>query len=242
MADVVIFGAAMSAQVVHAFLNKDSDHRVVGFTVHAAYATSDRFEGLPLVPWERLEEAFPPTQVQLLGPIGYRGLNEFRRDRYLEGKARGYRFASFVHPSCIVYTKEIGEHCFILPGTTIEPYVTIGNNVIIWSGSHLGHHCVVGDYCFFSGQVLVAGAARIGERCFVGFNAAVAPGLSIGDGCFLSAGTIVVKNIPAGSIVRRAGEVSIAPIPAARIHHLLRHDRSNFSAAPFTGSSERGRE
>jgi acetyltransferase-like isoleucine patch superfamily enzyme len=222
MADIVIFGTSMAAQVAHNFLGKDSDHRVVGCTVDAAYATSDRFEGLPVVPWERLEEAFPPTQVQLFGPFSHRRLNEFRRDRYLEGKARGYRFASFIHPSCIVYAKEIGEHCFILPGTIIEPYTTIGNNVVIWGGSYISHHCVLGDHCFLSGLTGIGAATRIGERCFVGATVATLPGLTIGDGCFLSAGgAFIDKNIPSGSIVRRASKVSIAPVPAARIRHLL---------------------
>jgi sugar O-acyltransferase (sialic acid O-acetyltransferase NeuD family) len=221
MADIVIFGASVSAQVARISLERGSDHRIVGFTVDAAYATSDRFDGLPLVPWEQLEEAFPPTQVELLGPISYRRLNEFRRDRYLEGKARGYRFASFIHPSCIVYAKEIGEHCFILAGTVIEPYATIGNNVVIWGGTYIGHHCVLADHCFISGQVGIGAATRIGERCFLGIKVGTPPGLTIGDGCFLSAGAFVAKNVPPGSIVRRTATVSIAPVPAARIRHLL---------------------
>lgn len=162
MADLVIFGVSMSGQVAHADLERDSDHRVVGFTLDTANATSDRFDGLPLVPWERLEQAFPLTQVQLLGPISFRRSNESRRDRYLEGNARGYRFACLVHPRRIFDAKEVGEHCFILAGTTFEPYVTIGNNVIIRSSSHIGHDCVLGDYCFLSGQVVIAGATCFG--------------------------------------------------------------------------------
>ena len=222
MADIVIFGAGMSAQVAHACLEKDSDHRVVGFTVDTAYATSARFAGLPLVPWERLEAAFPPAQVQLLGPFSHRRLNEFRRDRYLEGKARGYRFASFIHPSCIVYATEIGEHCFMLPGTIVEPYVTIGKNVIIWGNSYISHHCVLGDHCFLSGRAGIGAATRVGERCFFGGMVGTLPGLTIGDGSFISSGAaFVAKNIPPGSIVRRSGKVSLSPIPAARIRDLL---------------------
>lgn len=222
MADVVIFGAGMSAQVAHTFLKRDSDHRVVGFTVDAAYAASDRFEELPLVPWERLEQVFPTGKVELLGPFSHRRLNEFRRDRYLEGKARGYRFASFIHPSCIVYATEIGEHCFMLPGTIIEPHVTIGNNVIIWGNSYVSHHCVLGDHCFLSGRAGIGAATRIGERCFFGAMVGTLPGLTIGEGSFISAGAaFLTKNIPPGSIVRRADKVDISPVPAARLRDLL---------------------
>jgi UDP-3-O-[3-hydroxymyristoyl] glucosamine N-acyltransferase len=222
MADVVIFGAGMSAQVAHAFLKRDSAHRVVGFTVDAAYATSDRFEELPLVPWERLEAAFPAREVELFGPFSHRRLNEFRRDRYLEGKARGYRFASFIHSSCIVYATEIGEHCFMLPGTIIEPHVIIGNNVIIWGNSYVSHHSVLGDHCFLSGRAGIGADTRIGERCFFGAMVGTLPGLTIGEGSFISAGAaFLTKNIPPNSIVRRADKVSISPVPAGRIRELL---------------------
>src|SRR4051794_33185280 len=111
MADVVVFGAGQLAEVVKAYIDAHGPDRVVGFTVDGEYRTGDTFHGLPLVAWDRLEDRFPPAAVKLLGPISYRRLNGFRRDRHLEGKARGYEFASFVHPAAHVYATEIGENC-----------------------------------------------------------------------------------------------------------------------------------
>lgn len=221
MADIVIFGASMSAEVAKVYLESHTDHRIVGFTVDPAYANDDRFHGLPLVPWDRLEQVFPPSEVELLGPISYRHLNEFRRDRYFEGKARGYSFASFIHPHCHIYTIDIGEHCFILEGNVIEPYAKIGNNVILWGGSHIAHHCVVGDHCFFSSQVGIAGATRIGERCFLGGKVGVTEGRTIGDGCFLSAAVTVTKDVPPCSVVIRSRRDRIVPIPSSRMRRLF---------------------
>jgi sugar O-acyltransferase (sialic acid O-acetyltransferase NeuD family) len=221
MSDIVIFGASMTAEVAKAYLEAHTDHHIVGFTVDPAYATTDTFHGLPLVPWDRLEQVFPPSQVQLLGPISYRRLNEFRRDRYLEGKGRGYRFASFIHPDCHIYTGDIGEHCFILEGNVIEPYAKIGNNVILWGGNYIAHHCVIGDHCFFSSQIGIAGATRIGERCFLGGKVGITEGLTIGDGCLLSAAVIVTKDVPPGSVVVRASRDRIALFPSSRARGLL---------------------
>jgi sugar O-acyltransferase (sialic acid O-acetyltransferase NeuD family) len=221
MADLVIFGASRSAEVAKAYLDAHSEHRVVGFTVDAQFATSGRFADLPLVAWEHLEQFFPPDRVQLLGPISYRRMNEFRRDRYLEGKARKYRFASFIHPDSRIYTKDIGEHCFILAANVIEPFVTIGNNVIVWGGSYLAHHCVIGDHCFLSAQVGIAGATRIGERCFLGGQVGVIEGLTIGDGCLLSGGAVVAKDLPPGSVVVRGAKDHVAPFHSARMRYLL---------------------
>jgi len=221
MSDIVIFGASEGAQVVHTYLKRYSDDRVVGFTVDAAYATSKRYDGLPLVPWERLDEVFPPTQVKLLGPISYRRLNEFRRDRFLEGKARGYNFASFIHPSCVIDASEVGEHCFILAGTVIEPYTTIGNNAAIWGRTYIGHHSVIADHCFISGEVVIGATTRLGERCFLGIRSGTTPDTTIGEGCFVSADAFVTKSIPPGSVVRRADQLSISHVPADRIRRLL---------------------
>lgn len=226
MAEIVIFGTSMAAEVAKVYLEAYTDHRIVGFTVDPAYATLDAFHGLPVVPWDRLEQVFPASKVMLLGPISYRRLNAFRRDRYLEGKARGYRFASFIHPDCHIYTNHIGEHCFILEGNVIEPYAQIGNNVVLWGGNHIAHHCVVGDHCFLSSQVGIAGATRIGERCFLGGKVGITEGLTIGEGCLLSAAVVVTEDVPPNSVVVRASRDRIVPLSGSRVRGLLLRRRS----------------
>jgi sugar O-acyltransferase (sialic acid O-acetyltransferase NeuD family) len=221
MADIVIFGAGQIAEVAKVYMDAHSDDRIVGFTVDAQYAKVDRFHGLPVVPWENLEEFFPPDQVWLLGPLSYRRLNEFRRARYLEGKRRNYRFASFIHPNSHVYTKEIGENCFILEANVIQPFAKIGNNVMIWSNNHIGHHSIIGDHCFLVGQVAIAGDTRIGEGCFLGGKVGISGGLTIGDDCFLSIGVVVTKDLASGSVVLRGARDRVAAFPSSRMRGLF---------------------
>jgi sugar O-acyltransferase (sialic acid O-acetyltransferase NeuD family) len=221
MADIVVFGAGQIAEVAKVYIDAHSDDRIVGFTVDRQYAKADRFHDLPLVAWEDLENFFPPDQVKLLGPLSYRRMNEFRRARYLEGKCRGYQFASFIHPNSHVYTTEIGENCFILEANVIQPFVKIGNDVIIWSGNHIGHHSAIGDHCFLAGQVGIAGAVRIGQGCFLGGKTGVTQGVTIGDDCFLSFGVIVTKDLAPGSVVVRGSPDPIARFPSSRMRGLL---------------------
>jgi acetyltransferase-like isoleucine patch superfamily enzyme len=220
MADVVLFGAGQIAAVAKVYLDAHGPDRVVGFTVDAAYRSAESFAGLPLVAWESLEERFPPAAVKLLGPLSYRRLNEFRRDRHLEGRARGYAFASFIHPACHIYTDVIGENSFILENNVIQPFVEIGVGVMMWSGNHIGHHSVIGDYCFFASQVGLGGGARIGNRCFVGGKVGVEGGVSVGDGCFLGSDVLVKKDLPADSAVPGRA-APIAPYPAARLKRFI---------------------
>jgi len=90
-------------------------------------------------------KTFPAAAGQAAGALSYRRMNEFRRIRYLEGKRRNYQFTSFIHPDSHIYTTDIGENCLILEANIVQPYARIGNNVIMWSGNHIGHHCVIGD-------------------------------------------------------------------------------------------------
>lgn len=195
MSDIVVFGAGRIAEVASVYLQHHSPHRIVGYCVDGAFRRDDQFMGRPLVDWELLEARFPPTQVQLLGPLSYRRLNAFRRDRYLEGKARGYSFASFVHPNSQVYP-EVGENCFILEQNVVQPFVELGNNVILWSGNHIGHHATVGDHCFFSSHVGITSGVRIGQGCFFGGKSAVAADLTIGDWCYLGPASAVEEDVP----------------------------------------------
>jgi sugar O-acyltransferase (sialic acid O-acetyltransferase NeuD family) len=220
MADLVIFGTGHSAKVAKIHIEAHSAHRIVGFTVDAPYVTADRFYDLPVVAWDCLEQVFPPDRVELLGPISYARMNEFRRDRYREGKARNYRFASFIHPSCLVSTDDIGEHSFILERTIVEPFVKIGDNVVIWGGCHIGHDAVIGDDCFLSGDVLLGARTQIGDRCFLSARAAVQGDRTVGEACLIGFGAVVRRNLAPGSVVSAAPN-RITPAPSSRVKRLL---------------------
>lgn len=45
------------------------------------------------------------------------------------------------------------------------------------------------------------GRVTIGNRCFIGYHSLIMPNVRIGDDCIIGAGSVVTKDIPAGSIV-----------------------------------------
>ncbi|WP_162901620.1 acetyltransferase [Breoghania sp. L-A4] len=206
MSDIVIFGAGQLASVISVYIARESSHRIVGYTVDDSYlGGSSTFNGLPLVAWERLEEHFATDRVLLLGPVSYRDANRFRRDRYLDGKARGYDFASFIHPATHIYSDRIGENCIILEGNVVQPFAEVGNNCILWSGNHVGHHTIIGNHCFLASQVGIGGNARIGERTFFGGQSGVIDNTSIGEGCIIGAGSTVLNDLGDESFVMFRG-------------------------------------
>ena len=96
--------------------------------------------------------------------------------------------ASFISSHATVLNDgRIGENCFIFEDNSIQPFVTIGNNVTLWSGNHIGHHSTIKDHCFIASHVVVSGGVEIGEECFIGVNATLRDHIKIGAGALLLA-------------------------------------------------------
>lgn len=199
--DVVMISAGAAAEVLAYYLDHMSDFNLVGFAVDRAYLTEAKFISRPVTAWEDIRERFPPDQVQLIGPPTYSRLNTFRRDRYTEGKAMGYEFASYIHPDSMIMTKDIGEHCVILHGVTVLPRTRIYENVVIWCDSHVGHHCVIGAHTFLSSHVGIAGNTAIGEECYLSGKVGVVNGRRIGDRCAIMNAALVKDDVPDDSVV-----------------------------------------
>lgn len=195
MSDLVIFGTGSLAEVAHFCFTRDSEHRIVGFTAHADHITEPIKAGLPVASFETLEREFPPSQCQLFIAIGYRQVNATRARIYDEAKGRGYRLATYLSSRCTHWgDTAIGDNCFILEDNTIQPFVTIGNDVIMWSGNHIGHHSTIGDHCFIASHVVVSGHVTVGERCFLGVNATTRDSITLGARTVVGAGVLIMKS------------------------------------------------
>lgn len=76
----------------------------------------------------------------------------------------------------------------------------IGNNVILWSGNHIGHHSVIKDHCFISSHVVISGFVEVGEYCFLGVNATIANNIRIAKDCLIGAGVTILKDTEEGKV------------------------------------------
>jgi sugar O-acyltransferase (sialic acid O-acetyltransferase NeuD family) len=204
MADVVIFGVGDCASLAHFYLQHDSPHKVVAFTVHREYLpASRRFENLPVVLFEELEQQYPPDLVSAFAPLSSRGMNRRREAIYGSLKNRGYSLISYLssRATCFPGTP-IGDNCFILEDVTIQLFTSIGNNVVLWSGSHVGHHSIVGDHVFFAPHAVTAGHCTIESHCFLGSNSTVKDHLTLGQGTLVGMGAIIARDTAAWTIYK----------------------------------------
>ena len=195
MKSLIIFGAGDIAQLAHYYFSNDTDYKVIAFTVDAAYINASEFCGLPVVPFEEVISHYPPVRCEMFIALSYSNLNQIRKEKYLSAKSMGYRLASYISSRATVLNDfRIGENCFILEDNTIQPFVTIGNNVTLWSGNHIGHHSTIHDHCFLASHIVVSGGVEIGESCFIGVNATLRDHIKIGEKCVIGAGTLILAD------------------------------------------------
>ena len=195
MADLVIFGAGDIARLAHFYFRTDSPHTVRAFTVDAAYRTGDAFGGLPLVDFERVADDYPPGRFEMFVAVSYARMNAVRAAKYEEARTRGYRLASYISSRCTWLTDiPAGDNAFVLEDNTVQPFATIGRNVTLWSGNHIGHDAVIEDHVFISSHVVVSGHTRVGERSFLGVNATLRNGITIGARNLVGAGAAILKD------------------------------------------------
>ena len=146
MAKVIVFGTADFAQLAHFYLTNDSEHQVVAFTVHKKYLSQSELFGLPVIAFEDIEAHFPSQDHAMFAPLSPAKMNTLREEVYSQAKAKGYTLISYISSKATYYGTPVGDNCFIFENNVIQPFTAIGNNVIMWSGNHFGHHSTIGDH------------------------------------------------------------------------------------------------
>ena len=195
MAKVLVFGVGQWAELAHFYLTHDSPHDVVGFTLDAEYIESPEFKGLPVVPYDEVEQHFSPADFKLFIPISFKQMNHLRAEKYYEAKKRGYELISYVSSKATTFPGfECGDNCFILEDNTIQPFVKIGNNVVMWSGNHIGHHSTIGSHVMITSHVVISGCCVIEPFCFFGVNATVRDETVVARETLVGMGVTILKD------------------------------------------------
>ena len=117
---------------------------------------------------------------------------------------------------------DLGEDYEILSPLYVDygAYCHIGRGVFINHGAYFmdGGGITIGDDCFIGPNLGAYTAAHpllpeqrnvglekaspivIGPNCWLGANVTIMPGVTIGEGCVIGAGSLVTRDVPAGSL------------------------------------------
>ena len=97
----------------------------------------------------------------------------------------------------------------------IEPFrddiVTIGDNVVLGSGSIIITHCPIS---FYNRQTV---DIKIGNNVYIGTRSLILPGVTIGDNVVIGAGSVVSKSIPSGVVAVGSPCIPIRHLSEAEI-------------------------
>jgi sugar O-acyltransferase (sialic acid O-acetyltransferase NeuD family) len=213
---LIIVGDSAFAEIAHEYFAGTSRYEPVAFAVEKAFLKRDALLGIPVVPFEGLAERFSPQTHDVYVAIVYTQLNRLRTRLAHAAKTAGYGLASYVSPHAFVWPNvRIGEHCFIFENNVVQPFVTLGDNIVLWSGNHIGHHSHVRDNVFISSHVVVSGFCEIGANSFLGVNVAISNNISVAKDCWVGPGVVLVKDTNEGELYKSPSS-EVAKISAPR--------------------------
>ena len=197
--EIILIGDGEFAEIAYEYFTYDSPYSVKAFAAELQYLKKETLYDLPVVPFEEIEQIYPPDQYKAFVAINSTQLNRPRTRLYKEVKNKGYELVSYISSKAFVWRNvNIGENTFIFENNVLQHHTNVGNNVIMWSGNHIGHRTVVKDNCFITSHVVVSGGCEIGESCFLGVNSTLNDGIKVGKDCFISSGALVNKNTKEG--------------------------------------------
>jgi UDP-N-acetylbacillosamine N-acetyltransferase len=117
-------------------------------------------------------------------------------------KGHGFRFPIQIHPAAVVAAGVvIEEGSVIAAGAIICPGVHIGAHSIVNTAATVDHRTVLAEGVHVSAGACVGGRVRIGQAAFVGMSSTVVTDVTVGEGAFVGAGALVLRDVPARSLV-----------------------------------------
>lgn len=131
---------------------------------------------------------------ELIIGIGYKHL-EIRKKMYerFDGKIP---FGKIIHSSSwLDKSSKIGVGGVIYPRCSIDANVIIENDTIINIGCTVAHDTRIGNHCFLSPRVALAGFIDVEEQCVLGINSTIIDNIRIIAKTQIGGGTVVIKSI-----------------------------------------------
>ena len=114
----------------------------------------------------------------------------------------GAEFLTFVHPSVILGERvAIGEGSVICPRCVLTTDISLGQWCFLNLAVTVGHDVRMGDWVSVSSQVDLCGGVYVEDGAWMGSGARVIPSRVIGKDARVGAGSVVIRNVPAGATV-----------------------------------------
>ena len=198
---IVIFGANDLGRLLKYYIEKDTKRVIAAFVMNKEYVKNNEFCGLPVVPFETMNDLFNPSQYEILLAIGNSKMNNIRKKIFYESKQKGYTIASYIHSSCSIHTDKIGEGNILLENCLVYPFSSIGCGNLLWDHVLISHDCTVGDFNTFSSYADLCGYVTIGNNGYYGKHCVINEHLHMADYTLVGAAGYAKKNSKPYSVI-----------------------------------------
>lgn len=197
MKKIVIFGTGLMGELAHYYFSGSGDYQVAAFTADEKNLKKQEiktYKELPVLPFENIEEIYPPTDFKMFVAIGYSDLNRVRHFKYHQAKEKGYEFVNCTSPAAHISPEaQLGENCMFMENTVIQPFARIGNNNVL-AGCYITHYAVIAESCFIGVNTVIHGMARVNSFCFIGANCTIKDKISIGKENLIGMGSVILHD------------------------------------------------
>ena len=110
-----------------------------------------------------------------------------------------FEFPVVIHPQSSFDKRpgkvQIGMGSIVCPGAVITTEIQIGNFVLVYLNTTIGHETSIGDFSTISPGANISGNVKMGKNVFVGTGAMILERLSICDDVTIGAGAVVNRSI-----------------------------------------------
>lgn len=130
------------------------------------------------------------------------GNNKIREGLAKRVRSNGGQLVSIIHPEASISKDlQLGNGSFIARNAAINPLVKVGSNVILNTSCVIDHECIIEDNVHIAPGAVLAGNVKVGKGAFVGANCVVKEGVFIGEGSIIGAGSVIIADVEASTIV-----------------------------------------
>ena len=191
MSRIAIIGAGeLGQQIAH--LGRNNAYNIVGF--FDDWATVDAVAGLPVFGKLSEIDIYRSCFDVLVMGIGYKHF-AFKEQLFSELSDK-YEFATLIDKSAIIDPSAVvGSGSVIYPNVVIDKDVRVGRDTIVNLSTNICHNSIIGDHCYLSPAVNLAGYVIVGKAVFIGIGATVVDHLSICDNATIGAQSLVLRSI-----------------------------------------------
>lgn len=133
--------------------------------------------------------------------MGFRGTSSRPLRQFLMTE-HGVRFPTIVHPTAHVSPfAELAEGSVICAQANIASFVKLGAFCVLNRCASIGHDTIVGDDVDISPNAALGSAIRVSDAVRIGIHSTVIEYLQLGEGCYVAAGSAVIRDVPAHTLV-----------------------------------------